>query len=214
MPVRVTGIGHGTVCLGRQISLFTILVYQGSAVLTTNLHIKGVGISTIGHMTVHTLTWHHTFGQNSRLIETMYVTLIDTNVAPHLITRCDTAISYAIFIKTIFADNHFKVLILQPLTALLHTDRKRQFATGVLFCQFMPVVHIKISPVAVGMQFTTLRPFHHDIHTVDILFCKIKIHGSNIRRNRYPDVVGINSRQLIHQGRVGGTFTARRACHC
>ena len=110
----------------------------------------------VGRVAIETAARQDVLRQYGRLFEAMDVALIDADVAAHLVAGLDTAIGQTIVAEGIAAHHHREVLVLRPLPVLLHADRKSECSTTVLQGQLVPVVHIKISPIAVGMQLAAL----------------------------------------------------------
>ena len=106
----------------------------------------------VGRVAVETAARQDVLRQYGRLFEAMDITLIDTDVATHLVAGLDAAIGQSVVAEGIAAHRHREVLVLRPLPVLLHADREGERSATVLCGQLVPVVHIKISPFAVGMQ--------------------------------------------------------------
>ena len=75
----------------------------------------------------------------------------------------------------------------------------------------MPVVHVEVGIVAVGMQFAAFAASDDDIHTRDIASDDIEVEWRNAHGDGHSDVVGIDGRQLVRPLHVSsGPLAARQ----
>ena len=156
MPIRIDHRTAQQVVLGSQHVALAVHLNQRSAMISADMKRHTIGIGAVGHVAVHTLTQQLGVLDNSRLLKVRQVTLKDSHMAVHLISRSNTAIGKSPLGQVVFADIHLEVFILEPLAILLHADSKGQFAALVGSRQVVPLFNIKTSPVAVGMQFAAL----------------------------------------------------------
>ena len=99
MPVGIAASSLGRIGTGVQPLLVAILLHQGATTFATELHGKRRRIGLVSCMTVDAMAVNSTHLQNGSLVETVQITLIDTDVsATHLITRWNSTISQAIIL--------------------------------------------------------------------------------------------------------------------
>ena len=132
VPVTVRASRLGRIGLGFYPSLLTIFLYHGTPTLATHLQGNTVGIGTVGCMTIKASAWHNGLCKDGSLIKITEITLVDADIAPHLVAWFYTAIGQSPFVQIIFAYIDIKVIILCPLAVFLHTNREGDFSTSVL----------------------------------------------------------------------------------
>ena len=198
MPIAVGSGSFRGVRLRLHPRLTTVFLYQRTASLTTHLHRDTVGVCAVGGMAVEATARHDGLRQDGIFLEGVQVALVDADVAAHLIAGLDTAIGQSPLVEPVLTDEDVKVLILSPFPVLLDADGEGHLAALVLFCQFVPVVDVEVRPVTIDMYLSTLAAFHDHIHAVNILIGKVEIQRRNVRRDRHPDIVWIDLRQLLH----------------
>ena len=202
MPVavracRLRGIG---LCLYPR--LLAVFLDHRAPAFASHLQGDTVGVCAVGRMAVEATTGYNALRQEGILIEGVDISLIDADVASHLIAGLDTTIGQPPVVEAVFAHKDSEVLILRPLTVFLYTDRHREFASLILFGQLVPVVHVKVGVIAIGMQFSSLTAFDDHIHAVDGLISEVKVQWCDIGRNRHTDIIRIDLRQPIHLRRM------------
>ena len=202
MPIAIRAGSLRGVRLCLHPSLTTVFLYQRAASLTTHLHRDTVGVRAVGCMAVEATAWHDRLRQDGIFLEGVQVALVDADVAAHLIAWLDAAIGQSPLVEPVLTDEDVKVLILSPFSVLLDADGQGDFSALILFCQFVPVVDVEVRPVTIDMYLSTLAAFHDHIHAVNILVGKVEIQRRNVRRDRHPDIVRIDLRQLLYHRRI------------
>ena len=182
--------------------LLTVLLDHRASTFSSHLQGDTVGVRAVGCMAVKATAWYDGLCQNSIFIEGVDVSLIDADVAPHLIAGLDATIGQAPVVESVFAHEDRKVLISRPLTVFLHADCHFKLSSLVLFCQLVPVVDIEISTVALSMKHSALAALNDHIHAVDRLISKVEVQWCDIGRYRHTDIIGIDRWQLLCLCRV------------
>ena len=153
MPI---GIYHRTAklvvaCL-QPLALSIYLEHRGS-MLASHMEDEFRRIGLMSRVAVDTHTWHLRILDDGILVERRQVALIESHLAEHLIAWSNTAIGQSPLIQWITADIDGKVFVLQPLAILAFTDGKNELSSFVLCRQLVPLIHIEIGEIALGMQF-------------------------------------------------------------
>ena len=202
VPVTVRSCRLRGVGLGFHPCLLAVFLNHRTTALTAHLQSDAVGVRAVRRMAVEAASRHDGLHQDGIFVESAEVALIDPDVTTHLIAGLDAPIGQSPLVETVVAHVNRKILILLPLAVLLHTDRHRQCAALILSRQLLPVVDIEISPRTVGMDFSALRASDGHIHSINILIGEVEVQRRDIRRNRHPDIVGIDLRLLINLSRI------------
>ena len=167
-----------------------------------NMEDKLLGVGLMGCMAVDTHARHLCILNDGILIEVGQVALIETHLTEHLIARCNATVGKSPFIKGIFTDRHREILILRPLSILQYADSKGKLSTLVLLRQCMPVGYVESSLITLDMQFAAFTALHHYIQVINIIFNPVEVQRSNLCRNGYTGIIGIDLWQLVHLGGV------------
>ena len=155
-------------------------------------------ILLVGRMAVNTHSRHLSILDNSIFIEGRQVTLIESHMAKHLITRGNTTIGKSPLIKGIITYANIKVLILFPLSVFSYADSKRKLSPFILCCQFMPISNIEVSLITLSMNLAAFRTFYNHIHTVNIGIGTTEVQGCDFSRYSYSYIIRIYLRQFVY----------------
>ena len=208
MPIGIDHRATQLVIAGFQPFSLSVYLEHGGTMVATHMKDKLRGVGLMGRMAVDTHAWHLSILYDRILIEGREVALIEAHLTECLIAWSNTAVGQSPLIEGIRTDADRKVLVLLPLAVLQDTDGKGELSALVLLSQLVPIVYIKVSLIALNMHLTALRAAHHHIHAVDISLHTVKVQWSDLCRNRHPDIVRIDRRQLTYLYRVLWSRTA------
>ena len=124
--------------------------------VTSDVEYELMRIRLMCRMTVNTHARHLSILYDSVFIESREVALINAHVTEHFITRGYATISQPPFIQCVWTNRDAEVLILYPCSVFPDTNGHSQLSALVLLCQLVPVGYIKISLIALHMQFAAL----------------------------------------------------------
>ena len=151
MPI---GIYHRTAKLVvTRLQPFALPIYleHRCPMLASHMEDEFRRISLMSRVAVDTHAWHLRILDDGILVERRQIALIESHLAEHLIAWSDTAIRQSPLIQRIDADIDGKVFILQPLTILPFTDGKDELSSFVLCRQLVPLIHVEIGEITLGM---------------------------------------------------------------
>ena len=95
MPVAVAEVRLGAVGLGVKPRLVAILLDERAAFRSSHMEQELVCAATVGGVAVHALSRHRRLLQDGKLAETVEVTLVNADVAAHLVAWGDAAVGEA-----------------------------------------------------------------------------------------------------------------------
>ena len=162
---------------------------DGCAMFSTDMKRELGGICPIRRMTIHTVGVHMLILNDWLLLEVAQITLVEAHRAVSLIAWRDKTVGNAPLSQRIIADEYWERLVSRPLTVFLDGDSDLQTVTSVLLYQRMPLIHVKVCIVSIGMKLVAILTADHDIHQIHLLILDIEIQRGDVGRDGNSDIV-------------------------
>ena len=167
--------------------------------IATHMEGKLIRIGSICCMTIETGTRCCGILKDSSLLKVTQVALIDAQLAIHLIARGDATIGQTPVVQFVWADMDIEILILEPFTIFQYIHRDSEFSTLIFSQEVVPLLYIKVRILFSDRRdfLIGLRSSHTHYHFIHIVIRHIEIKRSDVDRNRNPNVIREDFRQLF-----------------
>ena len=167
--------------------------------VTTYMEGKLIRIGSVCRMTVKAGTRRCGILKDCRFLKVTQVALIDAQLAIHLIAWSNATISQAPVVKSVWADIDIEILILEPFTIFQYIHRDSEFSTLIFSQEVVPLLYIKVRILFSDRRdfLIGLRSSHTHYHFIHIVIRHIEIKRSDVDRNRNPNVIREDFRQLF-----------------
>ena len=177
---------------------------KGGAVLAAQMEHELRRVGGIGRMAAHALSRSEGALDDGLLVEGMNVALIDADTAVGGVARRHLAVSHAVVRERSVTDVHDEIAPLRPSAVLVAQDREEEGTSGVLRRELMPFADIEGRPAAAGLELPALAARDLDEHAV-VAVRQVEVHRSDAGGDGDSDVIGIDVRKLLDEGRASGT---------